>query len=140
VTDIITFEMSHYYAIRDKAVDIAVRDEPSALWAEVSIENGPAYTWLIDGKIAGVGGVRITHRSVGHVWAIFTEELLMHKFSGFRFLKATVEAMEETLNLRHLRTLSRRSFKESQRLLEHLNFRRVRLISGIDHYLYVRKR
>lgn len=49
-----------------------VQDAIERTWAEYNEVAGPAFTGLIDGKVAGCGGIRI--HGIGEVWAAFAPD------------------------------------------------------------------
>lgn len=99
-----------------------------------------AYTGMSeDEKIVCAFGIVLKKDGVADVWSIFNQQIKTCKKSMFRTLVTMLDILIETFDLKKLRSQSRIGFKESQRLLEHLGFKRQRR-NTIDgrNYFYAR--
>ena len=133
-------KVEHATKMRKVAIDMHYRTDPLVEeWAVVNINTGPAYTVSHHGVMMGIAGIRIVRPGIGHSWAVFSVEMYKHVRRCFGTVKEAFLILEEEYVLRRVRTLSRVDFPASQRFVEHLNFKRKRLIPSIGHYLYVRK-
>jgi len=115
-------------------------DEYIRKWARYDIENGPAYAALYEGKVVAVAGIRLVRPGLGFIWIVMSKDI---KKNSFSFMKESLFAMRKMTGiligrygLKKVRALSRIGFGESQRLLEHLGFERLRRATK-THYVYL---
>lgn len=134
------FEVSDIEAIKASAVDETVRDMPDDILragAELNLKCGPAFTYFKDGKIIGAAGIRIVRKGVGHLWAMFSQEIRNCKKDFFRSTITMLDIVIKEFGIKKLRTESRIGFPTSQRFLEHLMFdRQRRKLIKRNYYLY----
>lgn len=135
-----TFKVEHAFDMVLNAVDSDFRENKYIEeWAIFNINKGPGYTVFHEGKMLGIAGIRVVRPGLGHAWAVFSNEIEHNIRTCFRTLKDSLIIIEEEYAFKKIRTLSRAGFPSSQRLIEHLGFKRVRYISKLNHYLYLRK-
>ena len=109
--------------------------------ARFNIDSGPAYTAVLDGRVVAAGGVRLIRAGLGEIWIVVSKDI----GRNYVFLKEAMTAMRnmteilaETFGLREIRTTSRPGFPQSQSLLKHLGFRRLRRLWR-SQYIFVRR-
>ena len=109
-------------------------------WAQRNLEFGPAYTAECEGRAIAAFGVWLVRPGVGLAWIVVSRDIER----SFAFMKEwliknrmMVEAMAETFGLRKMRAISRIGFVQSQSLLDHLGFERLRKWRK-DYYIYRR--
>jgi hypothetical protein len=111
-------------------------------WAKLNAVTGPAYTCEIDGKPVVSAGVRILKADngemVGWPWFVMNEDARKYRFSLFRMTKHILLMLAREFNLSRLVTDSQKGFDASQRLLEHLGFRRLPNETKIQYFYEMR--
>lgn len=100
-------------------------------WAKLNEVAGPGYTWMVDGKVLGCGGIR--NCGVGEAWAVFSAEAKDRKKELLRLSRETFEEMIKTLNLWQIFATTKDITAEQANFLEHLGFEKS------ECYIYVRK-
>lgn len=99
--------------------------------------HGPAMTaYLPNGQRLAAAGVLLHRNGSGTVWFIGKKAIRQHKLSVLTTLKKMIEIWSLEMGITRLRTHSEIGFPESQRLLEHLGFKRLRTIMKNTHYFY----
>jgi RimJ/RimL family protein N-acetyltransferase len=91
-------------------------------WARANAVCGPAYTGLIGDEIVGVAGIRNTGDDRAWVWAAFSPRIQKCKKDACRSMKIFLKTMMEEFQIKEVWAESRKGFRASQRLLEHLGF------------------
>jgi hypothetical protein len=86
--------------------------------------NGYALTGLIDGKIAGVGGVVVLWEGVGQGWFILTKDVLNYKVEIVLLLHKVFDKAIEDCKLWRAEAAIRCDFPRAIALIEHLGFTR----------------
>jgi RimJ/RimL family protein N-acetyltransferase len=119
-----------------KAFEKGMSDGEWREGAEINLKSGPAFTGILDDKVIGSAGIRLDGNK-GYVWAVFSEKVKDNKMKVFRSIKVMMDILVAQFNLKELWADSKKGFIESQRLLEHLGFRKE--LETETHYLYVRK-
>jgi len=104
-------------------------------WAEYNVLHGPAYTALIRDRIVGAAGIRLHEQNTGILWAVFTTAMRQHVKSMLRSSRALIAILLEEFEITTLYAESRKGFAASQRLLEHLGFKRTTDETS-THYFY----
>jgi hypothetical protein len=133
------FEIDDFKELAKNATDKTVieADEKTLLENAVINKNyGPAFTGLYDGKPICAGGILLRKGNSGRPWLLFTKEAAAHKKTVLRSLKKILDILVETNGLKKLFTELRIGLPESQRLLEHLGFKKQRRGFNNDYYLY----
>lgn len=97
--------------------------EESAANARLNQVSGPAYSYFLDGKLVGCGGVRIA--GVGEAWACYAPEAMKHKSGLLLHSGATLDQIKRDEHLWRLWSESPEQ-KPNQNFLKHLNFREVK--------------
>lgn len=105
-------------------------------WAIINIASGAAYTGEINGTPVLAGGVRIMDEGQGYVWAVLTPDASRYRLSVIRAIREMLGILIDEFEFVTLIADSRKGFSASQRLLEHLGFRRYN--ENETHYLYIR--
>lgn len=136
--DFVPFEKEHAEVLCHSAVD------PDAMidWdlaAENNAKYGVGYTGLLDGKPVCAFGAICNKNGAGDVWFVMSRLAGMAKKTVLRSVKLMLETHMEDSGFSRLRTISKKGFPESQRLLEFLGFVRQRrdMING-KYYFYLR--
>jgi hypothetical protein len=103
------------------------------------IASGVAFTGYIDGKIVCAAGIDLKRDGVGHIWSLFSNEFLKYKITIFRGIKKMLDITIQNLNIHKIQSESRKGFKQSQILLEHLCFKKQRRdLLNKQYYFYIR--
>ena len=109
--------------------------------AKFNMDSGPAYTAEFEGRIVAAAGVRLIRAGIGEIWIVISKDI----GRNYGFLKEALTAMRnmteilaKTFILREIRTTSRPGFPQSQSLLKHLGFRRLRRLWR-SQYIFVRR-
>lgn len=115
--------------IQPNAVDKTFLAEHCEMLADAVSNTGPSYTALLDGEIIIIGGMRLLQdeedNTVGQPWVIFSNLIVNYKKSTLRTVKTMMKILMKNYNIKRLIADSRKGFNASQRLLEHLGFRRL---------------
>jgi hypothetical protein len=106
-------------------------------WAAVNETLGPGYTGTHKGQIVCAAGIRLVRKGVGDAWLVMSHEAAKNKKATFRTVKTMLEILIEEFDLVRVRATSRIGFPASQRLLEHLGFKRMRTMTT-GYYFYRR--
>lgn len=134
---LIPFEAEHANHLCPDAIDTDAHDMEK--WGKVNETSDAAYTGMLEnGEIVCAFGIRVKN-GVADVWSVFNQRVKSNKKATFRTLVSMLSILIKTFNLEKLRSESRIGFTESQRLLEHLGFKRQRrnMING-KYYFYRR--
>ena len=90
-------------------------------WAEaMAMTKGPAFTGLVDGKVAGCGGVVVLWDGVGEAWSIFPDWAKKYKRYVLLYCRRFMEESAEDLKLWRVQATLEEGLPESW--LEHLGF------------------
>ena len=120
-----------------------INNDPVKLrkWAQRNMDYGPAYTAEDQGQAVAAAGVWLVRPGVGFIWIVVSKDI-KRSFSFLRDALLTMrnmtEILAETFNLKKIRALSKVGFGQSQSMLEHLGFERLRKCRK-SYYLYVRR-
>ena len=127
--------------LAENAMEPGIDPRDVRLWAAKNIVNGPAYTGESDGKIVAAGGVWLVRPGVGMIWIVISKEI-ERTYSFLKeliiIMRNMVEILAETFGLKKIRTYSKIGFGQSQSLLHHLGFIRLRRTQK-SHYIYLRR-
>ena len=108
--------------------------------AKVNAAAGPAYTALYKGRPIASAGIRLVENKDGDIigwpWVVFSPTVEKCKRSVFETTLVMLKVLIDEYGLKRLVTDSRKGFEKSQRLLEHLGFKRVEEETD-THYYYV---
>jgi len=125
----------------ENAIDPAIKPADARAWAVENMANGPAYTAESGGKIVAAAGVWLVRPGVGLIWIVISKDIER----SYSFLKESIivmrnmtEILAETFGLRKIRAFSRIGFGQSQSILHHLGFTRLRRTRK-SHYIYLRR-
>lgn len=103
-------------------------------WAKLNKEAGPAYTALYEGRPIIAGGIRLLENNMGWVWTVFSPLAKQHKLTAFRSVKTMISILMDEFKFTSLVTESRKGFDASQRLLEHLGFKRMEEETAVFYF------
>ena len=134
------FKKEDALLIRDDAVDESVHGDSTVKeWSDYNKKTGPAYTAVLYGRPIGCAGIRIMTTSdgenIGWVWAMFSKEAAQYPVSMFSTVKRMIGILIKDFELSRLVTDSRIGFDKSQRLIEHLGFKKTDRQTD-THYYY----
>ena len=120
------------------ALETSLRTDPEFYrkWAVINLTSGAAYTGEIDGQPVLAGGVRIQDEGQGYLWAVLTPDASRYRIAVIRAIRDMLSILIDEFEFVTLIADSRKGFTASQRLLEHLGFRRYD--ENSTHYLYIR--
>ena len=119
----------------------ATPDKDMAQLAKESEESGLCITGWVDGKVIGVGGIKILWEGVGEVWALFTS---YKKSKGaYKCIRDGLEKLIEDNKLRRIQGYGRIGFPQSHILFKHLGFKPEGIMrkytpDGVDVIMYAR--
>jgi hypothetical protein len=131
------FKAEHADDICPYAVDDEVADWTEA--AKINEKYGVGYTGYLDGTPVCAFGAICNKNGAGDVWFVMSRKVGMYKKTVLRSIKMMLDTHMEDSDFTRLRTASKIGFKESQRLLEFLGFKKQRrdMING-KYYFYLR--
>ena len=127
--------------LAENAMDPAVKPADARAWAAENMANGPCYTAESGGKIVAAAGVWLVRPGVGLIWIVISKDIeRTYSFvkESVIVMRNMVEILAETFGLRKIRAFSRIGFRQSQSLLHHLGFTRLRRTRK-SHYIYLRR-
>ena len=107
----------------DDMLYIVGNNEENAANARLNQVAGPAYSYFLDGKLVGCGGVRIA--GVGEAWAAYTPEALEHKSGLLLHSRTTLDQIKRDEHLWRMWSESPEA-EPNQNFLKHLNFSEVK--------------
>lgn len=134
------FEPEDADIICPNAIDVGLHNKSSGWpqWAELVNSAGPAFTALYEGEPVISAGVYIfddKYEHAGWAWAIFSPKVKQCKKRAFRSVYTMLRILMDKFDLNFVISNSRKGFGASQRLLEHLGFRRMDKETN-EHYFY----
>lgn len=135
--DIRMFESSDADILCPDAIDKSLQKNEVLwkAWAKVNARSGPAYTAVTDtGELIAAAGIRLVREGVGNVWMVMSPKVSGYKKAVLRWLKTMIPIIMEEFGLKKLRTDSRKGFAASQRLLEHIGFKRLRKETKTNYF------
>lgn len=103
-------------------------------WAKKNKKAGPAYTALYNGKPILAGGIRLLENNIGWVWLVLSPSIRQCKLTALRSIKTMMSILIDEFEFVSLVTESRKGFDASQRLLEHLGFKRMKEETAIFYF------
>jgi RimJ/RimL family protein N-acetyltransferase len=130
------FTLEHGKLLYRTAIDDALR-RPGVdwqKWVELNIKSGPGYTGFYKDKIIGACGIRLLNDGGGWAWAIISPAVRQHKKAAMRSILVMTKILVKKFELKYLITNSRKGFAASQRLLEHLGFKRTEKETDTQYY------
>jgi hypothetical protein len=133
------FEIDDIKELAKNAIDKSITnvdDETLLKYARYHKDNGSAFTGLLNDRVVCAAGIHNRRANSGHLWSIFTKSAMIHKKTVFKSLKLMLDAVIKSNELKKIITESRKSFAESQRLIEHLGFEKQRHSFNDDYYFY----
>ena len=136
---IVAFKAEHAEHLCMNAVDSSLGEhnrEQWRAWAKYNEKAGMAFTGMENGVPVWAAGIRYVREGVVNMWAVFAQDAPK---SIYRALSAMLPIGASRGAYRKLRSESRIGFDASQRILEHLGFKRQRRNANPDHYLYIRR-
>jgi len=103
------------------------------------------YTFTLEheGKILGVGGIRLILPTTAWAWVDITKYAEGHMILGYRVIKKWMESLVAEHGIKRLQAYVEPDFPEGIRMVEHLEFERESILEkflpdGRDAFLYVR--
>jgi hypothetical protein len=105
-------------------------------WAEFNATAGPAFTGWMQGEIVGAAGIRRRRNGAGEPWFIMRQDKTQNIKSTFRTVRTMLEILIANHNFAYLMAPSEIGFDASQRFLEHLGFKKKRIMHNKKHYYY----
>ena len=136
---LIPFKAEHADRLCPDAIDPTAR-EGWKEWAEINAKYGVGYTGIdSNGDLMFAAGIRFKKDGVGDIWSVFSKHIRDNKKATFRTLVNILKIVIKEFGIKKVRSESRIGFEESQRMLEHLGFKRQRrnMING-KYYFYLR--
>jgi len=100
------------------------------------------YTLEHDGKVLGVGGIKLLNPTTAWCWMDLTEEALKRRTVVYRVVKEWLDILIKDMGLIRLMAAVRTDFEEAIRTVEHLGFHQESVLKKFfedkDAYLYAR--
>jgi len=123
-------------AICPDAVDETLRGDPDYWrnWAKINAERGPGYTAFYEGRPIGAAGIRLLDDNAACPWLVMTVEAASHKKMVMRTIRTMLKILIDEFGIKKLVTDSRKGFEASQRLLEHLGFRKMTIETDTQYF------
>lgn len=137
---IIKFEAVHAEHLCLNAIDTFLDSQDKTIWrawAKYNEKAGMAFTGLKNGVPIGAAGVRLVRPGIGNLWAVYAQDALRLPKELYRTTRTMLQLIIKHGQYRKLRCESRIGFDASQRLLEHLGFKRQRRNVNKSHYTYI---
>ena len=103
------------------------------------------YTFTLEheGKILGIGGIRMILPTTAWCWVDITKYAKGHYVLGYRVIKEWMEHLAKEHGIKRLQAYVEPDFPEGINMVQHLGFERESILEkflpdGRDAYLYVR--
>lgn len=106
--------------------------------------NEIEFTYALEheGKLLGIGGIRLINCTTAWAWIDMTTDVGNHIIVVYRVIKEWMEKLVEEKGLRRLQAYIEPDFPEAIRMAQHLGFHKEsileRFLSDRDAYLFVR--
>lgn len=137
------FEVKDALTLCPVAVDDSLHNKADCwkVGAEENLAAGPAYTALYKNEPVASGGMRLLKDdkgNVGWVWLLVSRKAKKCPVSVLMSMHRMLAILIKDFKPKKIISESRKGFELSQRLLEHLGFKRMEKETK-THYLYVKE-
>lgn len=100
------------------------------------------YTLEHEGKVLGIGGIRLINMTTAWAWVDLTHYASEHIITVYRVIREWMEILAKDKGIKRLQCYVEVDFPKSKRMVEHLGFRSKytmpKFVGNKSAYLYVR--